>query len=173
MKTIETDYQKQANDFLTKCNVKMDVVFVKHDKYFPEDKEKRDIYIITLTKGGRKESFEFGASLNKSGKYIILDRIKAHKLGSNKVQEKKDALNKGVNYRNVIPNKDFSGPTAYDLLTCLTKYEVGTFDDFCANFGYDTDSRKAEKTYKAVCEEYKKVCCIFSDDELTELQEIN
>ncbi len=30
-------------------------------------------------------------------------------------------------------------PTAYDILACLTKYEVGTFDDFCSNFGYDTD----------------------------------
>lgn len=64
-------------------------------------------------------------------------------------------------------------PTAYDLLTCLTKYEPGTFNNFCGDYGYDNDSRRAEKTYKAVIREWNKVNSFFSSDELTELQEIN
>ena len=62
--------------------------------------------------------------------------------------------------------------SAYDLLACLTKYDPGTFENFCSDFGYDTDSRKAESTYHAVQKEYQKVSRFFTDAELVELQEI-
>lgn len=64
-------------------------------------------------------------------------------------------------------------PSAYDVLACLQKYEVGTFENFCADFGYDTDSRKAVRTYKAVRKEWNNLRKLFTDDQLTELQEIN
>jgi hypothetical protein len=63
-------------------------------------------------------------------------------------------------------------PSEYDVLAGLQKYEVGTFDDFCGNFGYDTDSRKAYKTYKAVMREWKNVEKLFTAEELEQLQEI-
>lgn len=64
-----------------------------------------------------------------------------------------------------------TAPTAYDILSCLTKYEVGTFEDFCSDFGYDEDSRKVEITYKAVLKEFAGVERVFGDV-LEELQEI-
>lgn len=63
-------------------------------------------------------------------------------------------------------------PDMYSILACLTKYDVGSFDDFCSEFGYDTDSRTAERTYKAVCKEFKAVDKLFSDI-IEELAEIN
>lgn len=62
-------------------------------------------------------------------------------------------------------------PTAYDILTCLQKYNPGTFDNFCYDFGYDTDSRKAEKTYFDVQKEWANVNRMFRDA-MEELQEI-
>lgn len=62
-------------------------------------------------------------------------------------------------------------PTLYDVLTCLQKYDVGDFENFCGDFGYDTDSRTAERTYKAVCKEFAAVERLFSDI-IEELQEI-
>ena len=59
-----------------------------------------------------------------------------------------------------------SEPTLYDVLTCLTKYDPETFEDFCANYGYDNDSRKAEKTYKAVLREFNNMQRLFSVEEL-------
>jgi hypothetical protein len=61
-------------------------------------------------------------------------------------------------------------PTMYDVLTCLTKYDPETFEDFCSEFGYDEDSRKAEKIYNAVVREYKNVERLFGDI-LDKLQE--
>jgi hypothetical protein len=63
-------------------------------------------------------------------------------------------------------------PTAYDVFSCIQKYDVGSFEDFCSEFGYDTDSRKAEKTYKAVLKEFENVDRLFSDV-MEKLQEIN
>jgi hypothetical protein len=63
-------------------------------------------------------------------------------------------------------------PTAYDILACLTKYNPESFEFFCANYGYDTDSRKAEKVYKKVLKEWEGVQRIFSDV-LEQLADIN
>ena len=62
-------------------------------------------------------------------------------------------------------------PTMYDILTCLEKYENANFEDFCDNYGYNNDSIKALKTYKAVSKEYKNVFRLFGDI-MEELQEI-
>jgi len=64
-------------------------------------------------------------------------------------------------------------PTLYDVLACLTKYDPEDFDNFCGDYGYDTDSRKAEKIYKAVCKEFEAVKRLFPEEEvLNELAEI-
>lgn len=63
-------------------------------------------------------------------------------------------------------------PTAYDVLTCLEKYEVTDFEDFCDNYGYNIDSRKAYKTFKAVKKEWKNVKKLFTPEEIELLQEI-
>jgi len=63
-------------------------------------------------------------------------------------------------------------PTMYDVLACLTKYDPESFEDFCGEYGYDEDSRKAYKTYLAVVKEYKAVERLFGDiiEELAEIQ---
>lgn len=63
-------------------------------------------------------------------------------------------------------------PNAYDVLSCLQKYDVGGLSDFCSDFGYDEDSKKAEKIYNAVCKEFDNVCKIWTDEEIERLQEI-
>lgn len=63
-------------------------------------------------------------------------------------------------------------PTPYDVLACLTKYDPETFENFCSEFGYDTDSRTAKRTYKAVVKEYAGVMRLF-DDVIEKLQELH
>jgi cytochrome c oxidase assembly protein Cox11 len=77
----------------------------------------------------------------------------------------------GQSYNN--SNYGKTPPTAYDVLSCLTKYDVGTFDDFCSDFGYDTDSRKAYKVYKAVLREWKNIKILFNSSQIELLQNIS
>lgn len=67
-------------------------------------------------------------------------------------------------------------PSCYDVLACLTKYDIGTIDDFVNEFGYEINSwqdvKRIDKTYKACKREYKSILRVFSDC-LEDLQEIN
>lgn len=54
-------------------------------------------------------------------------------------------------------------PTPYSVLACLTKYDVGSFSDFCSEFGYSTESRKAYRMYQKVNDEYERVVTMFGD----------
>lgn len=62
-------------------------------------------------------------------------------------------------------------PTMYDVLTCLQKYDVGDFKDFCGEFGYE-ENRDSKKVYNAVVKEYNAVERLFGDilEELCEIQ---
>lgn len=67
---------------------------------------------------------------------------------------------------------NFAEPTMYDVLSCLTKYNPGSFDDFCSDFGYDNDSIRAFKTYNRVMDEWLMIARMFSHEELELLREI-
>lgn len=131
---MNTDYNKQAIDFLKATGTTFKAVYTKHDFYFPDDKEQRDIYRITLKNRLHTYRFNFGQSINQSTG---------------------DGGNK---------------PRPYDVLACLTKYEVGSFENFCSDYGYDIDSRKAYKIYKAVMKEWKNIELLFSPEQLELLQ---
>ncbi len=71
------------------------------------------------------------------------------------------------------PLTEVKEPDLYSVLACLQKYDVGTFENFCDDFGYDNDSRTAEKTYKAVLKEWGAMERLFNNEELELLQLIN
>lgn len=45
--------------------------------------------------------------------------------------------------------KGSAKPSRYSVLACLQWSDPGAFEDFCSEFGSDTDNRKAKKTWKA------------------------
>lgn len=63
-------------------------------------------------------------------------------------------------------------PSSYDVLTCLQKYDVGSLEDFCSEFGYESWVHESGVIYRAVCKEYEGVCRIWTDEEIEQLQEI-
>jgi len=67
---------------------------------------------------------------------------------------------------------DIKHPTAYDVLACLTKYDPDTFESFCGEYGYDEDSRKAERIYEAVKDEYENVAMLWDEQQIEQLAEI-
>ena len=65
-------------------------------------------------------------------------------------------------------------PTEYDILACLEKYDVGTFQDFCNEFGYDEyeEINKTKRIYNLVTRQYENLCRIFTDEQMEMLREI-
>ena len=170
---IKTDYDKQTENFLQETGVKFEAKFLYHGPYFEEETESRDIYEITLTREGKKRySFRFGQSIANSG--LVVKRnpygrtLEDQELIPRRFQGKKQSHL----WMHNPQESDRVYPSAYDVLSCLTKYDPGTFAEFCSDFGYDTDSRKAEKTYFAVQDEYANLKRIFSQEELEKMQEI-
>ena len=68
-------------------------------------------------------------------------------------------------------------PSYYDVFAVLTKNDPYSFEDFCADYGYEEyddygrRNKKAYDTYKAVSKEYQAVEKLFGDV-MDELQEI-
>ena len=63
-------------------------------------------------------------------------------------------------YDSVLNFKKNEEPTEYDILACLNGYDVGTFDEFCNEYGYSpiNDSKnykEAQEVYKACKREYE------------------
>jgi hypothetical protein len=92
-----------------------------------------------------------------------------------KIQIKRNRKTFSFKFGNSL-NAGCEEPSNYDILACLTKYDVGTIENFMAEFGYEIysiqDVKKVTNMYKAVCEEYKNVIELFSDcmEELWEIQ---
>lgn len=68
-----------------------------------------------------------------------------------------------------------SRPSAYDVLACISgdACTPETFADFCAEYGYETDSIKALQTFRRVDRFAKRLRAFFTESELQELAEIN
>ena len=166
------EYVKQANDFLTKANAICKIEFggVSRNENWKE-KEKRNWYDVTITTPKGTMSFVFWDSIhNTEISMMTLEQYVEKKLrrrfSDMSYAEKKKA---DVKLKEL---KDDAVPNAYDILACLQKYDVGTFEEFFSEFGYDEDSRTAERIYIAVVKEYKELVRIFTDEQMEELCEI-
>jgi hypothetical protein len=174
---VISTYEQQAIDFLQSTNTEFKCEFVENVKHFDDDKDVRDIYQITLKRGSRKYSFKFGQSIMnsqyyqdriKERTYTLLGGCRTGKYSINDIEKYKGGLGYGQGLKLVKGQP----PTAYDVLACLQKYPVYDFADFCSEFGYDEDSRKAYKTYKAVKREWENIAMLYTEAELEQLREI-
>lgn len=181
----ENDYEAQAQDFLNKTGTEFKVEFLRHDLYFRDDKHKRDIYEITLTRGERSYSFEFGQSLNKS--FCKKEFAKAD-FGQRKEIYNHLKANLWVKVSSEDLNKLYAGhvpldklgrkelriaPTPYDVLACLDAYQYESFEDFCGCMGYDKDSISALEIYNAIKEQVTQLERLYSEEEIALLHDIN
>lgn len=151
------EYIKQATNFLQKAHAKMKIEYVglAVNKEWKE-KEKRCLYRITLTSPRGSMIFDFWDSIRNT-------EIRTMPFDSYNVQANKKLAAK----------KKAAVPSVYDVLACLQKCDPGTFEDFCSDYGYDEDSRTAERIYFAVQKEYTQLARLFTPDEMDELAEIN
>lgn len=165
MKTqAKSKYEIQAEKFLADTQTTFTVKLIGHGPYFEDDTKSRDIYEVTLSRLGKRPFiFRFGQSLKDSGPSINESFKESHSF----YRSGRTIMSRPEDY-----DQKRKTPNAYDVLASVTKYDPGTFSDFCANFGYDTDSKKAERIYFAVQNEHKEIERLFTDV-LEALNEIN
>ena len=57
------NYEEQANNFLRYTGAEIKIRLLKNDRYFHDDKEARNIYTFTISRGKRKYKGTFGNSI--------------------------------------------------------------------------------------------------------------
>lgn len=66
-------------------------------------------------------------------------------------------------------------PTAEEALSCLTSDAAGTletpFEEWCANYGYNDDSRRAESVYEACKRSALDLLALLGREEFNELMD--
>ena len=116
------------------------------DHYFPDDKDARNIYLVTVKYNGSKTSFTFGDSIANT-------------------EDSKNPF-----------NKEHFDEYKTDILECITSdyyYSKDYYPDlqsFCDEFGYDIDSRKAEGIYKKCLRQSEKLHKLFNDTDIETLR---
>lgn len=167
------DYIKQATDFLQKAHAEMKIEYVGTavNREWKE-KEKRCLYEVTLTTPRGSMTFDFWDSISNTEIKTMTFEAYAEKryrvVFSSLTQAEKMQANKEL-----ASKKKSAVPSVYDVLACLAKYDPGTFEDFCSDYGYDEDSRTAERIYFAVQKEYTQLARLFTPEQMEELAEIN
>lgn len=153
------DYNKQATDFLESSVVEFLAVRAvpQMSPRWAKDGRHGTNWSITLRKyterhEGDWKSFVSYTGLKKEIQFFFWSSIKS----------KEDAIHSHTGEKK---------PKAYDVLAGLYM-RTEDFDDFCSSFGYSTDSREAEATFKEVQELNKKLESIFTEQELEALNEI-
>lgn len=163
----QSDYDVVVGAYLKEIGVDCKIEFLENTRHFPDDKEPRDIYRAIFTRNGRTfEVSRFGQSIVHSkptDKELREIENKAYRRNGH-LSDSRRAKEKRL--------REVHAPSSYDILSCITKYAPGTFENFCSEFGYDTDSRRAYKVYRAVCDEWFNASAFFTEGELERLCEI-
>ena len=172
--TTTTEYQNQAREFLNECTAEMTITSAGFAK--PRwDANEHAVYFCTIKTRRGEMSIIFYDSLHNTERVKITPSeylakyMRIHPAGAT-YSEKRKAI------REVEKMHRDARPTEYDILACLTKYDVGTMDNFLTEFGYEIKSAKDMTdfidTYNAVVKEYRDLCRCFTPEQIEKLQEI-
>ena len=144
-----TNYNKQARDFLEDCGATMKMMYLGRNvnENWDENQE-RDNYLVNITTPLGNMQVKFWDS----------------------IQDTIDNINRE---RSCLQRKK---PTAYDILSCLTTYDVGDIEDFISEYGFEIKKRgdftRIQNIYNAVKKEYEDVHRCFTEAQIEKLQEI-
>jgi hypothetical protein len=176
---MTNEYTEQADKFLADTGTTLTVTYQYTGPHFDDDKEFRDIYRFVLTNARGSYAANYGDSLQNTQRRQFAEELKQvgslYVTGGDMKQAKRLAFNivhskvTRESYTEAIRYK----PSGYGILACLGVTYPASFTDFCSEFGYDTGSRKALKTYEACKEEEAGLTRIFTSEQLEYLAEIN
>lgn len=144
-----TEYEKQARDFLKDCRATIKMMYLGREKNENwDDGQERDVYMVNI----------------------------ATPRGNMQVKFWDSVVNTRKNMLSSVECRVWRNPTAYNILSCLTTYDVGDIEDFISEFGYEIKKRgdltRIQNIYNAVKKEYEDVCRCFTTEQIEKLSEI-
>lgn len=175
-----SEYEKQANDFLAKNGLNF--------RATPYPEEAQDA--PRWSNNAKPSNTPFGPMTHGTRYRITIWRNdEPGKLAFDfwgSIRDRVQTLAAGRSWHNMPPGVQKylnstatrfapAHPTAYDVLACISSdIDVAdTFEEFCADLGYDTDSRTAFATFQECAELSRKLLRFFSEAERVELAEIS
>ena len=169
-------YNQQAMEFLNACPAEMQIIYAgSATNHLWSENEPRDMFSFVIrTQKGTMNGIFWDSLYNTRLRHMTVDdyvKKKYNRLSRDctrseiaKVKQELDNLQKSTK------------PHAYHVLACLTKYPVGSMDDFMHEFGYEikcvNDMTNFINTYNAVVKEYNDLCRIFTPEQMKMLREI-
>jgi hypothetical protein len=167
------EYTKQAAEFLEKASAYIEIDFagraINRDW---KESTPRNLYSVTISTPRGSMTFDFWDSIYNTE----ITEMNAGQYAEKRYNRRFDCLTpyeKNLARKELQAKKAAARPGAYDVIACMQKYDPGTFENFCSEFGYDEDSRAAERIYFACQNEYSQLAKIFTPEQLEEMQEIN
>lgn len=127
-------------------------------------------FLCTFKRGTRSESFQFSLGhghrqWKRTGRGLAPDASFYTRSPSYWISKyRKDSRY----YRHAISASEAPPPSMADVLDCLDSDARAcsvTFSEWCNEFGFDEDSRKAEMTYRACDETGKRLARILSNED--------
>lgn len=168
-----TDYQAQAKQFLADCKATMEIKFVGKEipsHWCGETKPHNKYQFTITTPKGEYTSYFWDSLHNTEVSEMNLQSYAERKYKIHWYDV--SAFEKGKAIRELDILKAKAKPTEYDILACVEKYSYDSFSDFCAEFGYSTDSISARETFLACGEEYAGLRRIFTEEQMEKMREI-
>ena len=171
-----SEYTKQAEQFLKGTGTEFSIKFLYTRPFFQDEKEVRDVFEFTLKNARGSYTSRFGDSIhNTKRRKFRRDHQSAHDFIKNAVRLGFVLEPSGAFVRK-HPKNQTPPPGAYDVLACLQKNDVGTFEDFVAEFGYSeqplTEYPRVMGIYHECTEQYAALRKMFTEEQMNQLQEI-
>lgn len=131
-----------------------------------------DKYKVTFSREGKSISFDYSCGIGHRINKLPLKSDENHTFRlASKMCNDKSLRQKNPSWQD---RQWLVIPSAASVLYCLlldAQCGSETFEDFCSNCGYDTDSRKALETYLA-CQETNTKLRFFSGELRSQFEEI-
>lgn len=169
-----SEYVKQAKDFLASCNATMEIKYVGIEKPNWDDNPHRT-YDCTIKTPRGEMMVHFYDSLANTELWMPYNEYYEKKF--RRVYESMGPSEKIRFQKELKAKREKAIPTEYDILACLTTYDVGSMDDFMSEFGYEIkctqDMTNFINTYNAVVKEYNDIRRCFTEEQIEALCEIS
>lgn len=169
---MKNEYTKQAEKILKDAGATMETNLQgRAINTAWKEKQLRNLYAVTITTPRGSYTFDFWDSVRNTEITQMTAQEYARKHLRRLWEDMTHTEQQKARIELAKAQKE-ARPDCYDVLACLTKYDPGTFENFCSEYGYDEDSRAAERVYIAVQNEYANLKRIFDPEQLEAMQEI-